>query len=682
MAVARTLFQRALGTCDNDQYARTGLGYVELRDGFVDQAEAAFARVVDAEPNNIDALVGLGLAAWRTGEVDAVREYFGRVQALEPDNPTAADFLGRLDGTARPPAAPTDPADIAWADGDMDLAFELYSARLDRDATDGMALLRVGQMRSWREQYDAALELLNLLVDLEPTNVDGRLARARVYAWSGDIVRGEEEVLEVLSVFPDNADALAALALFQSWTGRMDEALATYDDLLSIAPEHASGRRQQARARSWTSQTEASVRSYEALLAENPDDIEARLGLAATLGYAGRYDRSLQEYDQVLQRAPQDMRALTGRARTYTWSGRLVDAERAALAAIEVDDASGAAWGALGEVYRAQNRDAAARDAFETATGFDPSNPDLRDQYRAVGLTLSPDVRPTVTVEDDSDGNRMVTTALGGAWRLMPRLELDVRGYYRQLEQDAGAFLLEQRAYGGMVVAEYQAWPGWRLRAGGGASATDGTGSPTFVSFAAGVRTPDRNRLGLSLDVSSQGLDETAALARRGVRASSAVLAMRWFPGASWRVDGSFGIGEYEGDEPNARREWFAGVSRRLGGGVSLGLAHRGFSFEKNLDEGYFDPDFYGIVELTTYWLYRPSSWSFLVEVAPGVQQVTTDGDPDPSLRGNVRLGYLIGDNREISLSSGYSTAGLTSFASGESDYRYFALILGVTWIL
>ena len=143
MAVARTLFQRALGTCDNDQYARTGLGYVELRDGFVDQAEVAFARVVDAEPNNIDALVGLGLAAWRTGELDAVREYFGRVQALEPDNPTAADFLGRLDGTARPPTAPTDPADIAWADGDMDLALELFSARLDRDATDGMALLRV-----------------------------------------------------------------------------------------------------------------------------------------------------------------------------------------------------------------------------------------------------------------------------------------------------------------------------------------------------------------------------------------------------------------------------------------------------------------------------------------------------------------------------------------------------------
>jgi tetratricopeptide (TPR) repeat protein len=485
-----------------------------------------------------------------------------------------------------------------------------------------------------------------------------------------------------LAVVPDNADALSARALFQAWAGKTDQALASYDQLLSIAPEHQSGRRLRAQTGAWAGRAEESIVAYEALLAENPDDVEARIGLATTLGYAGRHARSIEEFDVVLALAPGDMRALSGKAKAHAAAGHLIEAERAADRAVDADRASGPAWATLGQVYRAQNRDAAALDALRRASDLEPQNAEIRDQYRAVSLSLSPDVRPTVTGEDDSDGNRMVTTALDGEWTLTPRLVLRGRGYYKQLEQDGGSFSFEQKAYGGRLTAEYQASPGWRFRGGVGGSATDGTGDPTFLALDVGIRTPDRNPLGFSLDVSSEGLDETAALARRGVRSSTAVLSARWFPSTAWRVDGSLSIGEYEGDEANARRGWFAGVTRRLGAGFSLGLAHRGLSFEKNLDEGYFDPDFYGIVEVTSYWLYRPAPWSVLVEFAPGVQQVTTDGDPSASLRSNLRLGYAVDQAREVSMSLGYSSAGLTSFASGNDDYRYLALILGVTWVL
>jgi len=681
IGAAARLFERALATCDNDQYSRTGLGYVALRNGDTAEARRLMTLVVGAEPNNVDALVGLGLAAWRTGELDDVRQYFERVQALAPDDPTAADFLARLDGV-REEDAPLDDADRAWVEGDLDRAFGLYVSRLDRDPDDGLALLRVGQMRSWREEYSAALELLNRLVELEPNNLDARLARARIYAWSGDITRAEAEVLEVLAVVPDNADALAARALFQAWAGKSDQALASYDELLSIAPEHQSGRRLRAQTGAWAGRAEESIVAYEALLAENPDDVEARIGLATTLGYAGRHARSIEEFDDVLARAPRDMRALTGAAKAQAAAGHLIEAERAADRAVDVDPENGSAWATLGQVYRAQNRDAAALEAFRTASGLAPQNAEIRDQYRAINLARAPDVRPTVTGEDDSDGNRMVTTALDGEWTLTPRLMLRGRGYFKQLEQDGGSFFFEQKAYGARLTAEYQASPGWRFRGGVGGSATDGTGDPTFVSFDMGIRTPDRNSLGFSLDVSSEGLDETAALARRGVRGTAAVLSTRWFPSTAWRVDGSVSIGEYSGDEANARRGWFAGVTRRLGAGFSLGLAHRGLSFEKNLDEGYFDPDFYGIVEVTSYWLYRPAPWSVLVEVAPGVQQVTADGDPSVSLRSNVRVGYAVDQAREVSMSVGYSSAGLTRFASGSDDYRYLALILGVAWVL
>ena len=77
LAEARHRFEAAVTQCHNDQYARTGLGYVyHLQDGAVGKAERLGTVVTTSEPNNIDALVGLGLARWRSGDIDAVRDYF------------------------------------------------------------------------------------------------------------------------------------------------------------------------------------------------------------------------------------------------------------------------------------------------------------------------------------------------------------------------------------------------------------------------------------------------------------------------------------------------------------------------------------------------------------------------------------------------------------------------------
>ncbi len=121
-------------------------------------------------------------------------------------------------------------------------------------------------------------------------------------------------------------------------------------------------------------------------------------------------------------------------------------------------------------------------------------------------------------------------------------------------------------------------------------------------------------------------------------------------------------------------------ATRRVGRFFALGAALRGFSFEQNLADGYFDPDFYGLAEATSYWQYRPGAWTLLLELAPGLEQVTTDGDVGATLRSSARVAYRFAPGREVSVSAGYSTAGLTSFATGASGYDYTAVILGASW--
>lgn len=678
---ARRRFEAALARCDDDQYARSGLGYISLRGGNLGEAERLWTVVLGAEPNNVDALVGLGLARWRAGDIDAVREYFNMVLQLQPGHLTAVEYLERIGSTDPAAAVPDDPADEAWSDGDTALAMRLYSDRLAADPEDGTAMLRVALMRAWQERYDGALELLDRLIEQQPDNLDARLARARVLAWSGDLPGAQAEVAQVLAVHPENKEALEVLALFQAWAGQFDQALRSYEELLEIAPGSSRAELQRAQAFAWAARFGASRSAYDALLARDPDDVEARLGLARTLAVSQDFAGAIVQYEEVLARAPGEMRALTGKAKTLGWAGHLVESEWTALEAVVTDRSSAAAWGTLGQVYRWQGRDADAREALETAAELAPTDAMIRDQLRSLKLALAPVARPRIVYENDSDGNTMVTTLLMASWHPTPRLDVRAHGYLKKLEQTFGIGQLERSAQGVTVFGRYQIGPGWTLSGGLGGSRSSGTDASPVVAYQMGLGTPDRSRIGGAFNLASMGLNETAALAEIGVRSTEFSITGRWAPAPEWRLDGTVSVGEFRGTEDNGRRGASLVGSRRVGQFFSIGTSLRAFSFEKDLNDGYFDPDFYGIGEITSNWLYRPVPWTFLVELAPGVQQVGKDGDLTLSGRSNLRVAYGFGPGREISLSFGYSSAGLMSFATGDSGYRYTALILGSSWV-
>ena len=148
-----------------------------------------------------------------------------------------------------------------------------------------------------------------------------------------------------------------------------------------------------------------------------------------------------------------------------------------------------------------------------------------------------------------------------------------------------------------------------------------------------------------------------------------------------WRLDGGLGSSIFSGRERNHRLDASLSVSRRLSRPWTLALGGRVMRFEKNLSDGYFDPDFYGILEARGRWQHQPGRWSVLLEAAPGVQQVGSHGDPAGAFRLSARGAYRLAPGRELTLSLGYSSTGLQSFSTGDSDYRYTAVIVGGSWV-
>jgi tetratricopeptide (TPR) repeat protein len=698
---ARRHFEAALSRCDDAHYARTGLGYVTLREGDEQGAIALWTVVVGVEPDNIDALVGIGLAAWRLGNLEAVRGSFEHVLKLVPDQPTALDYLGRLSDAELDAAASAesvapseevepspravgsvpsvDAADQAWTEGETDLAFRLYSARLEQDPGDELASIRVGLIHGWREEYEAAIALLSRLIERNPDRLDARVARARVRAWSGDLTAARDEVLEVLLLVPDDLEANEALLEFDNWVVEPEDVGTSFEGLLSISPENSGAAVDQgitpdAGAR-------VSRASYDALLALNPDDVEARLGLARVLAFSREFAESIAEYENVLQRDPSEVRAVVGMARTFGWAGRLEEGTTTARRAVALDESNADAWAVLGQLYRwsGQNRD--ARRALAVAADLQPNNAEIRDQLRSVRLVLAPVAAPTVIVEDDSDGNQMVTTLVTGRWLPLPRTTVRARAYYKDLEQGLGDFgVIQNTAQGFSVSVAHTLRRGWTLSGTIGGDETEAPSDPSSLAYRLGVATPDRRSLKFGLDFASNSLTETAALAARGIRSTGIVISGRWLPASGWRVDGNIGLGRYEGTENNNRRSGFIGANRRVGKEFVVGASFRGFSFQKNLFDGYFDPDFYGIGEITGAWVRQVSQWTLRAELAPGLQKVTRAGQSGRAIRAGARVGYRLGQAREISLSYTYSSAGLTRLSNGASSYSYSGLTLGLGW--
>ncbi|HYH81668.1 MAG TPA: tetratricopeptide repeat protein [Longimicrobium sp.] len=585
---------------------------------------------------------------------------------------------------AAAPARAQDAADRAWAAGRVEEAARLYEARVQRDSNDVRALHRLGLARSWAGRSDEALALLDRAVRLDPDDVERQVDRARVLANRGDPAGAAAALEPLLQRDPAYLPALQARAQFLSWAGDYDASLRTYGRVLEISPGDRSIGIERARVLSWASRFEAAEAAYDSLLRRNPNDRDALLGMAQVLSWAGRLDSAEVVYRRMLASNRNDREALNGFARTAAWRGRLLAAERRWRESLARNADDPAALVGLSQTLRWQGRDAAALAAARRAVELAPTDKDARTQLTWTRLPLRPSVAPAFTYETDSDGNRISTVTSGAAFRPDPRVELRADVYQRNARvEDATG--LEGSARGVGVALRAQFEPGWWVLGGGGVSATDREGEDARGSWRARVSSPARYPLRGALSVSRAPMDATALLIQRQVDVEEASLSLTLVPAQGWAVSAAGGGANFHGrvsGESNRRTNGNVTVTRQLGF-FTLGAAGRAFGFEKDLGDGYFDPDLYWIGEALGQLNREWRKWAVSAEVAPGVQQVRKDGERGVTLRTTGGVTYLVGPGRQIGILAAYANAGLQRLSPTEAGggYRYTAVTVSGNWV-
>lgn len=573
-------------------------------------------------------------------------------------------------------------ADSAWNAGDLERAAELYEARLGADSTDVRALHRLALIRAWNERFDESLRLFDRLLELDPDNLEAMRDRGRVLGWSGDLDAAVDVLDRVLSRQRDELLALQARATFRGWQGDVSGALADYERIQALSPGDRSAGLQRARLLSFADSLDRSAAVYDSLLREDPDNREARLGLARVLSWDGRLDCAEVVYRGLVDDRPTDVEVLGGLARVLSWRGELGASERVWRRALERDPDDVDALLGLARTLRWEGREAAALEPLRRAREAAPGNADVERERGWVDAGLSPRLEPTAVYEGDSDDNRIYTARLRGAVRIVPRLELGIETYGRRARNRTPEPDLERESAGGLMELALQLEPGWWIGAGGGVTLTEeGTRQTEIPSWRARVSTPRHEAVSAGLRFRREALDLTARLVDRAVVIEELSLSLLVSPpGSGWRIRGSAAPARYEADARNERLAGSLALERQLSSSWTLGVSGRAFGFDEDLNDGYFDPDFYGLAELLVRWERYTESWRFVAEAAPGGQQVGSDGEITGAFRLTGRLGHLFAPGRELSLTGAFSSTGLQSFSTGDADYRYGRVSLGLRW--
>lgn len=501
-------------------------------------------------------------------------------------------------------------------------------------------------------------------------------------AWTAGALELAES-LYAARLAADSSDerALHRMALMFAWAGRYHESIVLFDRLIRQSPRNFDARRDRARVLAWQGDHVGALDGFSAILDAWPGDRETLLAMAQVLSWADRLDSAMIVYRGILALNPADPEAMKGLARVTGWSGDLRLAETRWRNAVELDRDDAEAAAGLAQTLRWQNRHARASEVLGRMQGEARENADVRRERSELNAVIGPRTRSALIHERDSDGNRIGTLLMSAGWRPVMPVDVVATGYLRWTGL-SGSGLAGRSSRGGMLDARAYLDPGWTVFGGLGQSRPDATDVRTLTSWNAGVTTPPQYPLGGTLTVSRIPLDATTLLIERGVEITEWSVSGRIEPVSPWSASVGFSHSTFHGSEDNRRLAGIASMTRRLPGRWAVSAVVRAFGFEQDLTDGYFDPDFYGLAEARFRWQPILHGWQLSLEGAPGVQKVGSEGTVRATLRATGNISRALGPGREVSLGALFMNAGLQSFATGESDYRYLAFTLSGSWAL
>ncbi len=256
--------------------------------GQLNEAAAAYRRVVDAMPQHPVATAYLGMLEFQRGNFADAAQFLQMAVTANPNQPEALSFLGSsLQNLNRAQEA------LAAFDRALALRPDFMEVLVNR----GLVLRGMGRAEEALASLDRAIAALPDVAVLH--NHRGLVLR--------DLGRHEESLAafdRVLFLEPANYEALNNRGLALQSLKRIDEALASIDRAIALKPDLATLHSNRGNALLHFLRLEEALASYERALSLDPGYAEAHMNKGNALLGLGRAEAALASYDRAISLAP------------------------------------------------------------------------------------------------------------------------------------------------------------------------------------------------------------------------------------------------------------------------------------------------------------------------------------------------------------------------------------------
>lgn len=259
------------------------LGLLDLRQGKIADAEAAFNRAKTMAPNS-----------------SAVNFSLGTLYIAQKKLPEAGKALE----TAASLSPIRSPRRIRYAQfniqtGKPEIARQIVTEITQKAPDSVTAWMLLANMRMTEKKYDDSMAALAKLLALDPLNHDALLLRARVLFDKGDREHAIAELERQSKVFPKSPELLFQLGRAHLAMGNGEKAAASLAQGLTLAPGFPGPTMMLADVNIRLGKAETAINALKPFIQKNPAIAEARLLLAQAYRVQGKLDEALEVYRQI-----------------------------------------------------------------------------------------------------------------------------------------------------------------------------------------------------------------------------------------------------------------------------------------------------------------------------------------------------------------------------------------------
>lgn len=633
--------------------ARLARAYCYFVNGYIQETWTDIGETLALDPANREAVALLQQVEMGPENWDQFRELLVSV----PGNEDILKLIDQIIEAERQlwlqlPSDQYDRAEALFLRGKFDEALLDYEELARSDPLNARIWMRLGTLYSWEEDWDESLAAYETYLRLVPDDYEARLRYAQALLYSGNPADARDELESMINAVDIPLDVY-------------EQALPVYASALNALGDYLQ-------ARAW----------YEEALVFLPHNYDVRVAYADTLAGQGLYDRAQIQYNLVLREDPGNEAALMGLGRSYAWQGDY-DRARRHYERLPMDSPYySASRIGLAYTYLWEGRPQQARTLADEAARLDPHNPELAVLYESLRQTPGSAVTPNLAVtwrqshdSDDNDTSSVITTVTAPVFNGDSAIVINHEDFKldntRRGEESVGT---RTRATLTTPLNDRT-----NLNLSASYLDLDNALDPAVSEWNWGTAVSFRMSDGWTAGVgySDDTLFDTTELARNNIGIQETWVSSDWTFGDNTRLSALYAYGDLsDGNSRNSvsvnlrQSEQWANRGR-----LHYGVVGRFLAYDKDMNNGYWDPHNYRFAELYADWLDLSDN-PILIDAGVGIG---LDKETGRSVEGVFRYNLGIRKpllNNRLQLRAGYASSEAETTATSGPGYEYEAWYL------